>query len=235
MALPKLNDSPKYSLVIPSTQQTVHFRPYLVKEEKVLLMAFESGDEQSTLRAVLDTIESCIQDKFNKNKLTTFDVEYMFTQIRAKSVGEKTKIGVKCEHCGIQNEIEINLEEVQVSHPEKKSNIIKLTDDISLEMRYPSYRHLAEGNVELNNSPKNAFTLITKCIDAIRTEDERISLDDEPQESVDEFLESMTGGQFAMLAEFLQDMPKTTYHLQFTCTDCKEENDRTIEGMQNFF
>ena len=235
MALPKLNSAPKYELTIPSTQKTVRFRPYLVKEEKILLMAFESGDEKATLRAVLDTIESCVEDSFNQNKLTTFDVEYMFTQIRAKSVGEKTKVAVKCSHCDIQNDVEIDLEQVKVSMPEKIDNIIKLNDDISVEMRYPSYKHLSEGQVELDDSSKNAFILISKCMVAIRTSEERVVLDDEPQEAIDEFLESMTSGQFAKVAAFLQDMPKTTYHLQFTCTDCNEENDRIIEGMQNFF
>jgi len=235
MALPKLNDSPRFELMIPSTQKTVKFRPYLVKEEKVLLMAFETGDEKATLRAVLDTIESCVEESLNRNALTTFDVEYMFTQIRAKSVGEKTKVKVKCSGCNLQNEVEIDLEQVKIDMPEKVDNIIKLNDDISVEMRYPSYKHLSEGQVALDDTSKNAFMLITKCMAAIRTPDERISLDDEPQSAIDEFLESMTSGQFQKMTAFLQDMPKTTYHLQFTCEDCKEENDRIVEGMQNFF
>lgn len=235
MALPKLNDSPKYQLTIPSTQKSVRYRPYLVKEEKILLMAFESGDEKATLGAVLDTIESCVDEPIVRNKLTTFDVEYMFTQIRAKSVGEKTKVGVACEHCKFQNEVEIDLEQVTVTMPEKKSNIVKLNEEISIEMRYPSYNNLSDKNIQLDGSTEGAYKLIAKCIEAIRTAEERITVDDEPEEALNEFLESMTSGQFMKLAEFLQTMPRTQYDMEFTCVECNEVNKKTLEGMQNFF
>ena len=106
MALPKLNDAPKYEIAVPSTGQKVRYRPYLVKEEKVLMLAMESQDQRSALNAIVDTIESCVQDDLNTKDLTTFDVEYLFTQIRSKSVGETAKIGVTCTHCDQQNEIE---------------------------------------------------------------------------------------------------------------------------------
>lgn len=235
MALPKLNDSPKYQLTIPSTQKSVRFRPYLVKEEKILMMAFESGDEKATLGAVLDTIESCVEDRIVKNKLTTFDVEYMFTQIRAKSVGEKSKVGISCVECKYQNEVDIDLEKVHVTLPENKTNLVKLNEDITIEMRYPSYLHLSDDDIKLDGSTEGAYKLVAKCIEAIRTSDERISVDDEPESELEEFLESMTSGQFLKLANFLQTMPRTTYDLNFTCTECKTENKKTLEGMQNFF
>lgn len=235
MALPKLNDTPKYQLTIPSTQKQVRFRPYLVKEEKVLLMAFESGDEKATLGAVLDTIESCVEDRIQRNKLTTFDVEYMFTQIRAKSVGEKSKVGISCEECNYSNDLEIDLEKVHVNQPKDKINLIKLNEDISVEMRYPSYHNLSDVNINLEGSSEGAYKLVSKCIEAIRTSDERIMVDDEPVQDLEDFLESMTSGQFMKLAEFLKTMPRTTYDLNFTCIECGHVNDKKLEGMQNFF
>src|SRR5210317_712407 len=107
MALPKLNDSPKYDLVIPSSKQKVRYRPYLVKEEKVLMMAMESQDMNAVLSAVVDTVAACVQDPIDKTKLAMFDVEYMFTQIRSKSVGETSKINVKCQHCEERNEVTV--------------------------------------------------------------------------------------------------------------------------------
>ena len=116
MALPKINTAPKYEAVVPSTKQTVRFRPYLVKEEKVLMMAMETQDTKQAMAAVVDTIESCVTEPLDKNKLTTFDVEYLFTRIRAKSVGETAKTGLKCESCEHPNEVIIPIEEI-IPHP----------------------------------------------------------------------------------------------------------------------
>ena len=138
MALPKLNDAPKYEIAVPSTGQKVRYRPYLVKEEKVLMLAMESQDQRSALNAIVDTIESCVQDDLNTKDLTTFDVEYLFTQIRSKSVGETAKIGVTCTHCDQQNEIEIKLDDIKVGNPDGLETNIELTDNITLLMRWPS-------------------------------------------------------------------------------------------------
>ena len=236
MALPKLNDSPKFELTIPSTQKDVRFRPYLVKEEKVLLMAFESGDETATLGAVLDTIVSCVQGDINPSALTTFDVEYMFTQIRAKSVGEKSKIGVTCTECNTKNEVSINLEKVEIKMPDNKvSDRIAISEEITIQMGYPSYSSLTDGTHMLNGNSEGAFDLVSSCMIAIETGEERIAVKDETKDDIKEFLESMTSSQFLMLAEYLKEMPKTTYELEFTCEHCGAENKRTIEGMQNFF
>jgi hypothetical protein len=117
MALPKLNDTPKYDIVIPSTDKKVRYRPYLVKEEKVLMMAMESQDMNAILNAVVDTITACVQEPVEKDKLTIFDVEYMFTQIRAKSVGETSKVGIKCKHCETSNEVGIDVSSIKINVP----------------------------------------------------------------------------------------------------------------------
>ena len=129
MALPKLNDSPKYELVIPSSQQNVRYRPYLVKEEKVLMLEMESEDQAHILNTISDTIISCVEEPINRRSLTTFDIEYMFLQIRSKSVGESVDLKLKCESCDTPNDISIKLSDINIDIPnvEKRINI---TDEI---------------------------------------------------------------------------------------------------------
>ena len=146
MALPKLNDSPKYELVIPSTQKAVRFRPYLVKEEKVLMMAMESQDEAQVLGAITDTIAACVDDNIKISKLTTFDVEYMFIQIRAKSVGESIELNMACKECEHQTAVSVKLDDVKIDVP-KVSNMIELSDQISIEMRWPTYTAMLDSSV----------------------------------------------------------------------------------------
>ena len=141
-ALPKLNATPKHEMVIPSTGKTVMFRPYLVKEEKILLMAFESQDEKNAMKAMLDTIDACVEGDYVKSKLTTFDIEYMFTQIRGKSVGESIDVNLTCSECEGKTKMNINLSDISVDVP-KVDNLVRLTDTISVEMRYPPFKTLS--------------------------------------------------------------------------------------------
>ena len=128
-ALPKLNATPKHEMVIPSTGKTVMFRPYLVKEEKILLMAFESQDEKTAMKAMLDTIDACVEGDYVKSKLTTFDIEYMFTQIRGKSVGESIDVNLICTECEGKTQKNINLSDISVDVP-KVNNLIQLSKDV---------------------------------------------------------------------------------------------------------
>src|SRR6056297_1695954 len=137
MALPKLN-SPTYELKIPSTGAEVSYRPYLVKEEKILMMAMESNDTEQMMRAVTDVIRSCTSDSIDVNTLAMFDIEYIFTQLRAKSVGETSTIKVNCKSCDSSNEVDVNLEEVRVDVPESDTHTIPLTDTVGVSLRYPS-------------------------------------------------------------------------------------------------
>ena len=155
MALPKLNDTPKYDVVIPSTQNKVRYRPFLVKEEKVLMMALETKDQRKALEAIVDTIEACVTDDIDAKKLTTFDVEYMFTQIRSKSVGETSKINIKCDECNSSIEVEVPIDDVKIELP-KISNIVELTKDISIKMKWPAYSDMTEFDTE---SPSNQHNL----------------------------------------------------------------------------
>ena len=179
MALPQLNASPKYEMNVPSTGKSVKFRPFLVKEEKVLLLAMESQDPTQIFGAITDTIKACVDGEFNVNVLTSFDVEYMFIKLRGKSVGETSNVNIKCQadDCDHQNEVAIDLGSIEDDMSAVPNNLIKLDDKISIEMRFPTFNEIfsdpdianAEGSMQL-------FALLRKCVATILTEEERIDL-----------------------------------------------------------
>ena len=234
MALPKLNDSPKYEMVIPSLKQTVRYRPYLVKEEKVLLMAFESNDSSQAMNAIIDTILVCIDEDVKRETLTTFDVEYMFTQIRSKSVGETSKVNVKCEKCETLNAVTINLAEVELDTPESVSNEIQLTPEVSIELSYPSADSLINIDKEATNAEKILATIVAS-IDVIKTEEERVSTKDVTKQEVEEFVDGMTGEQFSNLAEYVKNIPTLKENVEFVCEYCWHNNSRELVCFTDFF
>lgn len=230
MALPLLNEAPKYELKVPSTGKKLKYRPYLVKEEKILMLAAESKDINQITNAVLDTIVACVDGRVNKRELTTFDVEYIFLQLRSKSVGENVELKIKCDECSHSNDYNINLDEVKCEVP-KKSNLIELSDKITVEMKYPSYDML-----DFDDDPESVgFEVIGKCIEAVITGDERIDLADESEESIRNFVGSMTQSQFEKISNYLKDMPAVRHEIDFTCESCGHNNNILLEGMQSFF
>jgi len=235
MALPKLNTSPKYEIVIPSSQQKVKFRPYLVKEEKVLMMAMESQDQRQVLGAVVDTIMACIEDPIQRSKLTTFDVEYLFTQIRSKSVGEVAKIGLNCKECEHQNEVDVRLDEITIDVP-KLENKFEIQDGITVKMRWPVYDSMMDMAAAQDESvTQQTFDLIAECIESVITEDENINLKDEPKAEVQEFIESLSSASFSKIKNFIDNMPRMKHEIKFTCEKCQHENSRMLEGINDFF
>jgi len=233
MALPKLNDSPKYELIIPSTEQKVKFRPYLVKEEKVLMMAIESQDPKATLNAVVDTIVACVDENIKKKDLAIFDVEYMFTQIRSKSVGENTALTVKCQHCEEENSVNVNVSTIEVKVP-KVDNMIQITDEITVEMEWPPYSDIIDID-GIDNVAAIGFELVGKCITAIVTEEERTLAKDVPTKELTDFIESMTSTQFSLLSKYVEQMPSLKHDIEFACTSCGKDNKITLSGMTDFF
>ena len=234
MVLPKLNTSPKYEMVIPSSKQTVRYRPYLVKEEKVLLMAFESNDSSQAMNAIIDTILVCVDENIKRETLTTFDVEYMFTQIRSKSVGETSKVNVKCEECETLNAVTINLAEVELDTPESVDNEIQLTPEVSIELSYPSADSLISIDKEATQAEKILATIVAS-IDVIKTEEERVSTKDVTKKEVEEFVDGMTGEQFSNLAEYVKDIPTLKENVEFVCENCGHNNSRELVGFTDFF
>ena len=234
MVLPKLNTSPKYEMVIPSSKQTVRYRPYLVKEEKVLLMAFESNDSSQAMNAIIDTILVCVDENIKRETLTTFDVEYMFTQIRSKSVGETSKVNVKCEKCETLNAVTINLAEVELDTPESVDNEIQLTPEVSIELSYPSADSLISIDKEATQAEKILATIVAS-IDVIKTEEERVSTKDVTKKEVEEFVDGMTGEQFSNLAEYVKNIPTLKENVEFVCENCGHNNSRELVGFTDFF
>ena len=232
MALPKINNVPKYDVVIPSTKQAVRFRPYLVKEEKVLMLAMESHDQGQAMNAVVDTIESCIQDTIDKNKLTTLDVEYLFTRIRAKSVGETTKVGLKCSECETSNDAIIPIEAIQIEVPEIESKVA-ITDELTLSLRWPRYNDLLDLG-QFESQTEMTFKMVSRCIEAVETPQERIDFRDESEEEIMEFIESLSGDQFSKIREFVEAMPTLKHELNYKCKSCGHENHMTLQGMNDF-
>ena len=235
MALPKLNDKPKYEVVIPSTQTKVKFRPYLVKEEKILMIAMESQDQRQMLNAVVDTIEACIEQPIKRAKLTVFDVEYLFTQIRAKSVGETAKVGLKCKECQHPNEITVKLDDIKVEI-KKVNNTLDLGNNIKLKMQWPMY----EGVINIENlnpevsTTEQTFDMIIQCIESVQTEDELFNITEEPRDEVIAFIESLNTQQFMQIREFVESAPKMTHDVNYKCESCGTDNSVVLEGMNDF-
>tara|TARA_R110000796_G_scaffold79954_3_gene177164 strand:- start:4136 stop:4843 length:708 start_codon:yes stop_codon:yes gene_type:complete len=235
MALPKLNAAPTYEMKIPSTGKSVVYRPFLVKEQKNLLIAFEAQNRHDLVRAVIRTIEACVEEPII-GSLTTFDVDYMFTKIRAKSVGETADILVPCEECNVDNEVKVELDEVTVSGsiPEK---LIKINEQVTVKMKFPTYEEFLSNQTLLDSTSATEalLQLIVTCMDSVLTEEEKFSIKDEPQEEIINFLESMTTEQFAKISVFAASIPALTQDLEFACTSCGHTNKKTLKGLDDFF
>lgn len=200
------------------------------------MLAMESQDPKQSLAAIVDTIEACVSEDLERNKLTTFDVEYMFTQIRSKSVGETSKVQIKCKECDHANEIVIPLESIKINMPENIVSLIELTDEISVQLKWPTYSDL--GDLDMADGASQVtqtFDMIAKCIDSVLTGEERISMKDEPKAEVMEFIESLTSEQFDKIREYVELMPKLKHDVEFTCVSCSDTNKITLEGMNDFF
>lgn len=235
MALPKLNENLKFEMTIPSMDKVVTYRPYLVKEEKILLAAFESQEQKQAMRAMVDTVISCVNEDIKSSELSTFDVEYMFTQIRSKSVGEVSTLVFTCEAegCNIETKIDIDLSTILVEKTDTKK-VIELTDNISVEMRYPTYDGFVNNFKEGVSESEFGFQMLEDCIVAIMTEEERYSVSDVDKEELKEFIDSMTNIQFEKIGEFLKTAPSMKKEVNFTC-ECGHDNNVVLEGIQDFF
>ena len=237
MALPRLNDNPQYELKIPSSQQVVKFRPFLVKEQKVLLIAYESQDRKQILSAMLDTIGVCISEPIDIKKLSTFDVDYMFTMIRSKSVGETTDILIQCSDCDTQNEVKVKLDDIEVP-VEKQEMLIPINDKMNVRMKYPNYDFFLNNNTLLDSTKTQSeiiLSMIVGCLESIETEEERINLIDESEEEILGFLESLTTAQFDKISNFVLNIPAMEHDLAFKCVSSGKDNKRKLKGLEDFF
>lgn len=234
MALPSLNATPSYEVKVPSSGELLKYRPFLVKEQKILMLAYESRDKKQIISAMLDTIKSCVEG-VDVSKLATFDVDYIFTQLRAKSVGEKINIKLPCDECKADNDIEINVEELSINL-EKGEKVVKLTPQISVKLKYPTYQDfMNKVNLNTESQTETIMDIIVACMDSVMTEEENINLKDETKEEVIKFIESMNTEQFESVSEFVQEMPQLEYKTNIQCVKCGHEQEKVLRGLDDFF
>lgn len=230
MALPQLNTA-KYTTMVPSLKKEVTFRPYLVKEEKVLMMAMETQDQKSIMRAVKEVIKSCVFDDINVDKLAMFDIEALFLALRSKSVGENVTIKLKCD-CESLTEVNINLDEIQINDIEK-DNVIPLTSEVGVTMRYPALSDVE--NIDVEGGIESMMDMIIQCMDSIYDADAVHDVSNESKESIQSFLDSLNGEQFKKLAEFFEDLPSLNYNAEWDCVSCNKHNTMELKGIASFF
>ena len=232
MALPKL-DTPKYQLTLPSTGEKIEYRPFLVKEQKIILMAQESQDENQILNAVGDLVNSCTFGIIDAKKSPTFDIEYIFLKIRSRSVGETTNINVVCpDDNKTQVPVKINLDEIELlTNKDHKTNI-QLTDKFTLNFRYPLMSDLY--GIDASDATETSFSLINKCVTSIQYGDEIYNRVDMTDAELNDFLEQMNSRQFAEVMDFFNGMPKLRHIIKVTNPKTKVQSEVTLEGLQNF-
>ena len=238
MPLPKIV-TPEYDLVLPSTQKKITYRPFLVKEEKLLVLALESESTKQITTAIKSVLKSCILTRGIKvEKLPTFDIEYLFLNIRARSVGEEVEVNIVAPDDGETNvTVTIDLEDIQVQTNENHSNKIKLDETLVMEMKYPSLEQFISNNFDFEGETdiNQSFELIASCIDKIYNEDEVWSTDDCTKKEVVDFLEQMSSTQFKEIEQFFETMPKLSHTIEITNPSTKVKSTIVLEGLSSFF
>ena len=237
MAIPKLN-VPVYEAVLPSTEKVIKYRPFLVKEEKLLLTAQESGEE-AVLPAVKQIIKNCVQGEIDVDNLPIFDIEYVFLRLRAKSVGEEITLGLKpwgCpqidgEMCKFTTEVSVNLEEIKCVKDKTHTSKIMLDNKIGIMMKYPDISQLNTKGSE----NEMGFEVIKKCINMIFTEEETHERDSFTDKELDDFIDSLNTKQMEKIKNFFDTMPVLKHTVKYTCKTCDEEKETTLQGLQSFF
>jgi hypothetical protein len=238
MPLPKIS-TPTYELEIPSLKKSIKYRPFLVKEEKILIIAMESEDPKQIAEAVKNVIGNCIISRGIKvEKLATFDIEYLFLNIRGKSVGESVDILITCPDDGTtQVPMSINLDDIQVEFDKEHSRDIKLDDNLTLRMRYPSMQEFVKSNFVVGEeiSVDDTFDMIISCIEQIYSEEESWAASDSTKKELKEFLEQLTSQQFKDIEKFFETMPKLSHTIKVKNPNTGVESEVVLEGLTSFF
>ena len=238
MPLPKIS-TPTYELELPSTGQKVEYRPFLVREEKLLVLALESEDTKQITTAIKSVIKNCIQTKGIKvEALPTFDIEYLFLNIRGKSVGEEIEVNVICpddEETYVP--VTINIDDIKVLKDESHNNKIQVDTNIVMEMKYPSLDEFIRNNFDFSEDTtmEQSFELIASCIDKIYTEEEVWAAGDVTKKELMEFLDQMNSTQFKQIEKFFETMPKLSHTVTVTNPNTKVESEVVLEGLSSFF
>ena len=238
MPLPKIA-TPTYELELPSTGKTIKYRPFLVKEEKLLVLALESDSTKDITNAIKAVLKDCIQTRGVKvEQLPTFDIEYLFLNIRGKSVGVEIEVSVLCPDDGeTYTEVQINIDDIKVNKDKDHSKQIKLDNTLMMEMKYPSLDQFVRSNFEFSNDNQvdQSFELIASCIDKVFSADEAWTTDDFTKKEITEFLEQMNSQQFKQIESFFSTMPKLSHEVEVVNPNTKKKSTVTLEGLASFF
>lgn len=240
MALPMMN-TPTYTMVVPSSGATVKYRPFLVKEEKALLIAQQSEDVVTMIETLKGVVKSCVQDKIDVDKLATFDLEYMFTQIRGKSVGETVDLIFACDlDHGEQNEkakatVRVDLSTVTVQKSEDHTNKIDLFNDVGVVMKYPTVDVIKKLEGFNTSDLDTVFDIMALSIDYIYDGDELFHAKEQSKQDLLQFIENLSSEQFAKIQKFFETMPKIKKEIEYDCPVCGRHHVKVLEGLQSFF
>ena len=236
MALPKI-DVPIYELTVPSTDEKIKYRPFLVKEEKLLLIAMESGENSDILRAVKYIVDSCTFNKMKIVNMPMFDVEYIFLQIRSKAVGEVSTLRVLClDDMKTYAKVEVDLNEIEVRVTDAHTNKIELSDEMGVIMKYPTVDSFVENKID-DISPANMLDVIITCIENIydKKGEEVFDAKDSTKQELIDFVEQMNTTQFADVQKFFDTMPSLTHEITVKNPKTKKESKVTLNGLNDFF
>ena len=224
---------PQYTMTLPVSKIVVKFRPFVVREEKILLLALQSKDMNQINESMRNVISACTNSTLDTRKLCTADAEYAFLQIRAKSVGEEVKPQVTCTNCGKETNIKIKLDEITVKQMEKDSvdSMVKITDDLSIVLRYPSIHDIDHNK----NEVEIAFDLAKRCIESVIMNDQVYEAKDINPKELADFVDNLLPDQFARMMEYIKSIPELTYNFKYSCPSCKESVKVELKSVSDFF
>ena len=236
MPLPKIS-TPTYELTVPSTGKNIKFRPFLVKEEKILIIAMESQSDQQIAQAVNDVLSNCILTRGVKiDDLSTFDIEYLFLNIRGKSVGETVDVMITCPDDNTTKvPVQINLDDIQIVKNDNHQRDIPLDDNLTMRMKYPAMGEFVKNNFSVDMKVDDTFDLVCSCIEQVFSEEESWAASDCTKKELHEFLEQLDSSQFKKIEQFFETMPKLSHTLNVTNPNTKVVNKIKLEGLNAFF
>jgi len=238
MPLPKIN-TPTYELTLPSNNKKIKYRPFLVREEKILIMALETENSEDISNSVVDILSECIITKgVDVTKLATFDIEYLFLNVRSKSVGETVEVNIVCPDDNKTSvQMEINLDSIKVQKTRGHKNIIKLDDQYSMKLKYPSLDEFIGNNFDTNegSAVNKSLNMISSCIEIVYDEEESWDASDSTKQELEEFVEQLNSKQFKAIEKFFETMPKLSHKVKVTNPTTEVESEVVLEGLASFF
>ena len=234
MNLPKI-ETPKYGLQIPSSGETIEYRPFLVKEEKILLIAQQTNKSKAMFKAMIDVIDNCTFGKLKMKDLTNFDVEYIFLKLRQKSVGEIASLSIKCDDCSASNPVEVNLEEIKVEESDKKEKKVMLTETVGVVLKYIDALSVEKLASLEKDQAKLLTETVIQSIDHIFDAEGVYPVKEANRSEIEEFINSLNREQIGKIEEFISSAPKLKHTVNFECVKCNTQNEVVLEGAQTFF